>query len=260
MSIYRLIDDRDYGEISVPEASTGLRLGYFLRLEKYFLIVADQVGVVFDNKVSDDLNQFYGAAFGFESKIKVDRFDSVSSRIETWLGTLPKHELGKEYQDFPVGKSEFFSILAEIQSGQMPPPLPPSRPDLATVGSPPTIGSLPPFETHTRHDAVFYRFEPWPTSKRINQANFSIAPQTYAAPSSELAFAPTGFAAVARYALPLYFPAVFRWELQPQTSTPIRCGAVVPRFNQSGGGVEVYFAKQVTNRGPIANPVVLQPL
>jgi len=46
-----------------------------------------------------------------------------------------------------------------------------------------------------------------------------IAAETYASPSAELAFLNTGFAAVARNALPSFFPAVFRYELQPD---PVR--------------------------------------
>ena len=35
------------------------------------------------------------------------------------------------------------------------------------------------------------------------------------------------------------------------------CGASVPLYGQSGGGVEVRFPTKATNRGPIPNPIVL---
>jgi len=125
------------------------------------------------------------------------------------------------------------------------------------VGIPPPIPL--PFETQTPPDGVYYRFEAFPISRRIDQASRSVSPGTYVSPASELPFMPTGFAAVARNALPLPYPACFRWELQPEPTT-VRCGAVLPNFGQSGGGVEVCFVTGAKNRGPIANPVILDPL
>ena len=116
-----------------------------------------------------------------------------------------------------------------------------------------------PFLTRTNENDVFYRWEPFPTSIKVNQSAGLIAAKTFAAPFLETQFVPTGFGAVARYALPQPFPACFRWELQP-VPNDIRCGASVPMNGQSGGGVEVMFVNQTHNRGPIANPVVLPPL
>ena len=82
----------------------------------------------------------------------------------------------------------------------------------------------------------------------------TIAQDTYAAPASEAPFALTGFAAVVRFALPTLMPACFRYELQPVTGTTIECGAAVPLYGQSGGGVEVKFTSLTKNRCPIANP------
>jgi hypothetical protein len=107
---------------------------------------------------------------------------------------------------------------------------------------------------------VFYRFEPWPKSYRIDPSKREISPGTYACPASEQPFVPTGFAAVGRYALPNIAPACFRWEIQPNAKTKFACGASVPLYGQSGGGVEVCFLNRTKNRGPIANPVVLPPL
>ena len=146
------------------------------------------------------------------------------------------------------------------------PPPPPNRPDLRPRYTPaPDLeenlyGHLP-FQSTTRGDEHFYRFEPWPTSSKITVGQQgSIAAKTYASPSAELAFLNTGFAAVARNALPSLFPAVFRYELQPEAGCTFYCGAIVPNFGQSGGGVEVYFPARVQNRGPIAKPVVIPPL
>jgi len=65
---------------------------------------------------------------------------------------------------------------------------------------------------------------------------------------------------VARFALPSLMPACYRYELQPVTGTVIECGAAVPLYGQSGGGVEVKFTSLTKNRCPIADPIVLPAL
>jgi hypothetical protein len=126
--------------------------------------------------------------------------------------------------------------------------------------APPSIYGHLPFKAKTLPGTVFYRWEAYPTSRRIDLAAKTIAKDTYAAPASEVPFAPTGFAAVARFALPSLMPACYRYELQPVSNTDIECGASVPLYGQSGGGVEVKFVAQASNRGAIANPVVLPAL
>jgi hypothetical protein len=142
-------------------------------------------------------------------------------------------------------------ILAYLVTPLGPLPAPPARP--ASI-----YGHLP-FGTTTASDTVIYRWEAFPTSRRITRTTGggTIAADTYAAPASEMPFAPTGFSAVARFALPNLLPACFRWELQPLANTPIECGAAVPLYGQSGGGVEVKFPSSTTNRCPIADAVLL---
>ncbi|NTD88377.1 hypothetical protein [Agrobacterium tumefaciens] len=104
---------------------------------------------------------------------------------------------------------------------------------------------------------VFYRWEPFPSSRRIDQITGQISAQTYCAPASEAPFVPTGFAAVGRFALPNLSPANWRWEIRPPAGTRFYCGASVPLFGQAGGGVEAMFPNGFSNIGPIANPVIL---
>ncbi len=162
-----------------------------------------------------------------------------------WLGTLGSFEHSFEgsrvvpslqFRHFPIGP---FSQ--------------PPQPNFWTYGHLPFIGV-------TGTDEVFYRWEPWPISRRINQNSGTVAAGTFTAPMSELQFMPTGFAAVARLALPGLLPACFRWELRPPSFTHTRCGASVPMYGQSGGGVEVAFQSGFRNVGPIANSVVLPAL
>lgn len=126
------------------------------------------------------------------------------------------------------------------------------EPFSAPAGS--AYGHLP-FKTVTKGDDVFYRFEVLPRSTWIDQSTRKIAKNTFAAPGSELAFVPSGFAAVGRYALPRLPPYCWRWELQPEPGKEIAVGACVPLYGQAGGGVEVKFLEPTDNRGPVANPV-----
>jgi hypothetical protein len=68
-------------------------------------------------------------------------------------------------------------------------------------------------------------------------ANVVVVPKGVCAPASEAPFALTGFTVVARFALPNLMPACFRYELQPDAGTPVECGAAVPLYGLSGGGV-----------------------
>lgn len=165
--------------------------------------------------------------------------------FEDWLASLPE----AASPDDPVPRSELLAF-GLIVPRYLPPA--PSRP--ASV-----YGHLP-FGWRCGSNDVFYRCEPWPKSRRIDQGTRTIKHGTYACPASELPFIPTGFAAIARYALPNLTPACFRWELQPVAGTVLDCGASVPLYGQSGGGVEVFFRTNTSNRGPIANPIVLPAL
>jgi hypothetical protein len=165
--------------------------------------------------------------------------------FEAWfehLGPAPK------LSDPPPRGSVLGLIIVHPSTLSAPPPRPLS-----------IYGHLP-FSGVTEPNDMFYRCEPWPTSRRINQTKQEVASGTYACPESELPFFPTGFAAVGRYALPNLLPASFRWELQPTTRSAVHCGASVPLYGQAGGGVEVCFDTLTKNRGPIANPVVLPAL
>ena len=136
----------------------------------------------------------------------------------------------------------------------------PGAPRSGMMPVPPRIiyGHLP-FAVVHRSD-VFYRYEPFPTSRRIDQVNRKVTLGTFACPASEGPFVQSGFAAVGRFALPNLLPACFRWELQPISGTRMRCGASVPLYGQAGGGVEVCFDAGLLNRGPIANPVTVPAL
>jgi hypothetical protein len=169
--------------------------------------------------------------------------------FQTWLKALPA---APPLVNIP--SSQFFWGGVGPVSPINPLPPAPARP--------PTIYGHLPFATKTLPTTVIYRWESFPTSRRIDRTVNPpiIARDTYAAPASEAPFAVTGFAAIARFALPTLLPACFRYELQPNANTPIECGASVPLYGQAGGGVEVKFTAPTINRCAIADPIILPEL
>lgn len=95
--------------------------------------------------------------------------------------------------------------------------------------------------TKTEEGQKFYRFSSRVDDARVNGGTGNWLPGTYGAPASDLPLAPSGFAAVGRYALPYSEPASFVHVLCPKPGTSIHIGTVAPAFGQAGGGVEVYF-------------------
>jgi hypothetical protein len=229
------------------------------------LVYGDQVGIIFDGKVEAQLNQFYEQTWDALSESR-DTTSAISELYNRWIKNLPDGYA----EPVPSTRAEITRMMTDYTYDNPPPgtanddrPPPPDQPDMVRIPLderdtklPLTYGHLP-FKTKTKAREVFYRWESWPQSPRIDQATLKIKPGTCAAPASEVQFCPTGFGAVARFALPSFFPHVFRYEIQPEDGTDIYCGASVPMFGQSGGGVEVYFVNGAVNRGPIANAVVL---
>jgi hypothetical protein len=222
-----------------------------------YLVVGSRVAIQF-NKFAGAINEKYLGQQWLRSTM--DQHERISL-FEKWLKQLPEapqlyltkqSEFMEKFQFSNNHKTNDLMLAYTIHvlgpMGALPP-------------RPASIYGHLPFATKTDKQSVIYRWEAFPTSRRIKQtpSGGTIAANTYAAPASEMAFAPTGFSAVARFALPNLLPACFRWELQPVPCS-LECGASVPLYGQSGGGVEVKFTAPTTNRGPIANPVLLSPM
>jgi hypothetical protein len=263
MTILRLPDDIADDFSKQPEVLPGIQMGLWRR-KRRCLIVGDLVVLIFDKSLRDEFESFYASTWGRDAGASAR---NIEQAYRSWLREL--EETG-EVEPVRSSRREISRLVSEYTYDDPPPdtdngdrPAPPDRSDLdrnrsdeRPQGLPDQYGHLP-FKSLTKEREVFYRWESWPDSRRVLQNEKRIKPQTFAAPQSEVPFAPTGFGAVARFALPSFFPHVFRWEIQPDAGTTIFCGAVVPMFGQSGGGVEVYFVDGAHNRGPIANPVVL---
>jgi hypothetical protein len=249
MRLYRIREEHEEWLANKPETSMGLHVLAGERYDSYdwIIILGGQVAI-FARELLPRHGKFEPIDYLEEPWLRQDSRGLETDRshlFEEWFRTLRMldHSLendriisSMEFKLFPIG----------------PFPNPP-QPGQWTYGHLPFIGL-------TGTSDVYYRWEPWPSSKRINQATGMVAPGTFTAPLSEIPFMPTGFSAVARLALPGLLPACFRWELKPPPNTSTRCGASVPLYGQSGGGVEVAFQGGFHNVGPIANPVILPVL
>ena len=99
------------------------------------------------------------------------------------------------------------------------------------------------------------RFSAFQPDRRVDPVTGDFVRGTYAAPESELPFAPTGFAAVGRFALPNNVPASHRYTIRAPVGTMVSFGTVTPAFGQAGGGVEAFFPKAVVNQLPRVPPL-----
>ncbi len=105
----------------------------------------------------------------------------------------------------------------------------------------------------------FHRYSAYYPDRRIDPATGDLLPGSYAVPDAEVAFIPTGFAAVGRLALPNIDPASNHYVIEASTGTVAEFGSVAPAFGQAGGGVEVFFPRGATNirqlpAGPLRIP------
>lgn len=104
----------------------------------------------------------------------------------------------------------------------------------------------------TKEKEVFKRFTAYENDHRIT-SDGRLLLGTYATTEEDAKNAPTGKAAVARYALPNPKPASNKWTIKPHKDTLIQYGIVEPAFGQPGGGVEVIF-RDGTKPGTVTGP------
>ena len=243
MTILRLSDAQIQHFAEIPETAMGLHVTTPIERERLVFVLGGLVVMLPDAAAFEEIS-----ALMRQPWLQPGRdlpFDERVRAFDVWFEHLrPAPPLSD-----PPPRNNVLGLII-IHPSSLPPP--PPRPS--------SIYGHLPFSGTTEPNDVFYRCEPWPTSRRIDQAKQEIASGTYGCPQSEFPFFPTGFAAVGRYALPNLMPACFRWELQPTTGSAVHCGASVPLYGQAGGGVEVCFDMVTKNRGPIANPTVLPAL
>src|ERR1044072_9672892 len=197
--------------IDAPESGMGFQIFYYrndLLLALNATIVVPLYELLQYGRVRDEIAALF--ATGEELRPRLEPFELSDSF------TIAFTQLATEGQQVPPGWS------------------PPG------VSSAPPPSVIPPTRPHS-----YYRFCAAPRDKRVdNRGNF--LPDTYATTFTDLPFAPSGFAAVGRYALPT--PASARFVFQITTfDTPSLIGTATPNFGQAGGGVEVHFHNGAKN-------------
>lgn len=269
MTIYRLDDTQQEEFSKCLEAFAGGQLGVLMHDNRpaYCLVLSGRIAVVFDQQLDAELLDFMSKTWRVPRESPLGSLTMIE-RYEKWI-TIGR-PVAPELYPMDATRNDISQTFfgTALLPGPPPPTLPPPPPNRPSVapGAPGGRGTLPntvghlPFNTTSEDREVFYRWEAFPRSRRVHQSTGQVAPWTFASPSAEVPYVATGFAAVARAALPSLFPAVFRWELQPDVGTSLLCGAVVPMYGQAGGGVEVCFYAGASNRGPIANQVIIPPL
>jgi hypothetical protein len=239
MGFSRLTEELVDKFAEAPEVHMSLQIGR-RRNGEIVLVVSGRLALTIDESLIPQMRDL-------QQRMESDLSPSdAGDRMKDWLVRLePTADLR------PLSRNEALAALGFLHLGPRRQFTPPPTFRAAAYGH-------LPFHGICSGQEVFYRYEPYPTSIRIDQsAGRVIKAGTFASPLSELPFIPTGLAAVARYALPSLLPARWRWELRPERGTPAQYGACVPMHGQSGGGVEVMFTRPFDNIGPIANPVVL---
>ncbi|HEY1501187.1 MAG TPA: hypothetical protein VGF88_16560 [Acidobacteriaceae bacterium] len=245
MRLLRLrdIDQREFSKIA--EVAMDCHLAQSLD-EQFYLVIGHRVSILLNEQtLAEPEADLFGQPWLRGGLPRAER----EGIFDNWLGGLAAAPALTATTPIQAWRS-FWNAFGPLTPIGTLPPAPPR---------PPSIYGHLPFSTTTTPETVIYRWEAFPTSRRIDRTVDppTIAADTYASPASEALFAVTGFAAVARFALPNLMPACFRWELQPMAGTQLECGASVPLYGQSGGGVEVKFTSLTQNRCSIADPVIL---
>lgn len=207
----------------------------------YVVVVAGRIAIRYDAAVISELARLNEAIGSPGTDL-----ESYARNLDEWTNSLPS---SSSLTWVPL--LEALSVLGFIHFG---PRFPFRRPPAV----PPVVYGHLPFRGAASGSEIYYRYEAYPGSRRIDLAgNRVIHPNTFASPELDAVYVNSGLGAVARYALPQLLPARWRYELRPPAGTRVYYGASVPLYGQSGGGVEVSFPNPFTNDGPIPQPLVL---
>jgi len=240
MGIAKLSED-DRKEMDLrPEVAMNIQIAR--RGPEYVVVVSGRIAIRYDENIVPELTRLNEA---LEHTARGEP-QGYGRALERWTENLPTSG-----RLTPIDVREALSILGFIHLG-------PRYPSRSPRPRPRSIYGHLPFQGLASGADVFYRYEAYPTSRRIDLNTSSIIqPNTFASPELDSAFVNSGLCAVARYALPQLLPACWRYELRPPPGTGVHYGASVPLYGQSGGGVEVSFPSTFKNNGSIPPPHLL---
>jgi hypothetical protein len=173
--------------------------------------------------------------FNAEFALEFKDADEVQAWRESSRSAISERELRASAKD----ASSFYTSfsVATTRSGVG---LPPGSYDPTTRPLAPAAHALKK-TSKTIPGTIYYRFSAFQNDRRVDPKTGAFSPGTYATTATDKPMAPSGFAAVGRYALPNVLPASFLFTLNAVGGEPISVGTVAPAFGQSGGGVEVFF-------------------
>lgn len=227
MAIFRLSNDAIEAFSETHELLMNVHIGTFRNND--ILVIGGEIAVNIGTEILNDLRVIYSSLWS-----EMEAGGTFGERYQNWRSKLKL--LNPEAIASP-SVSQRNSLVALVMSTPQYVPAPPAAPAYV-------YGHLPFRATTTQGDA-FLRFEPWPTSRRL--VNGCVSAGTFAAPLSEQALVPNGFAAVGRYALPNLLPACTVWKIEPPGGTRLDVGTSVPLYGQAGGGAEVCFPQRTRN-------------
>ncbi len=237
MPFFKLNVDQAKSALSLPELTMNCQFAH--DGSQWYVVIGGCAALRLDNDLPNALKVYLDEVFVLPNKNRKERLQS----FDGWL------------QSQALSPTLSFWGPGGGSSGSYGHPALPTPP-----APPPVIFGHCLFSTTTSNDSVFYRYEHFPKSRRVDASTLKISPGTFASPISENNFISSGFGAVARFALPSLLPAVYRYEIQPDHNTDINCGASVPLYGQAGGGVEIEFVHGANNRCSIADPVYIPPI
>ncbi|MGH6742756.1 MAG: hypothetical protein ACREDY_27620 [Bradyrhizobium sp.] len=222
MTIYRLTEEQIDGFAGFPEVAMGIQIAAD-ESGKELIVAGGHIAIDVSEKIEEPLNQY-------RERVARDQMLSPSEygeRLMDWVA-----QLSDAPTLTPVPQNQALAALIHLGPRAVLP---------AVLPRPAYVYGHLPFHGKCGGSDIYYRYEQFPTSKRIDLKKRTVAKDTYAAPKSEERFTPTGLSAVGRFALPLVLPACWQYELTPAQGTRIFYGASVPLYGQSGGAVEVMF-------------------
>ncbi len=246
MTMWRISPKEQLLFAAKPEVAMDTQIGIIGGKE--VAIIGCRLAIAFDQKLENDL-MHRREIMGINTfKMQAEEYEF---NLLQWFNSLDIAPVISLVED----REEARIIMGMIRHGSRPGAV------TSTPARPTHIYGHLPHQARCDGSDVFYRYEAFPTSLRIDQVNQKVTkPDTYAAPFSEKDFTPTGLSAVGRFALPSLDPHRWRWELQPVAHTLVYYGASVPLYGQAGGAVEVMLPDPFDNLVPIPNPTVLDIL